>query len=418
MKHIYTSLDIGSDSIKIVVCELYQNKVNLLASSSYKSKGIKKGLIVNVEYASESIKHAIKDVEEMLGIKIDKVITSIPSYFNEYSVAKAEVQIENENGVVTYNDIRNVLEKSIQSKKEEDKEIINYIPVDFSLDDEKGINNPLNKKGDILSSRSIVVSTQKKYVYSVISLLESIDIKVIDISTTGIGDIHAFRDKNIDNSIGVIINIGSEVTTISLYNRGIIVKSSVINMGGKNITKDIAYMYKTNFNIANDLKLHFALAHKRNASTSDTYEIETDYDNELKINQYEISEIVSSRLEEILNLAKKEINILTSKQIDYIIITGGTSNIADIKYILNDIFGRNVNVGNLKLVGIRDNKYSSCLGNIIYFINKLKLKGEEYTMIDNEEASKLANTRNNYQDINNETMLEKITDCFLANRRI
>lgn len=418
MKHIYTSLDIGSDSIKIVVCELYQNKLNLLACSSYKSKGIKKGLIVNVEHASESIKNAIKDVEEMLGIKIDRVITSVPSYFNEYSVAKAEIKIENEDGIVTYDDVKKVLDESIQSKKDEEKEIINYIPVDFTLNGEKGINNPVNKKGSILSSRSIVVSTQKKYVYSVISLLENIGIEVIDISTTGIGDIYAFRDKSIDSSVGVIINIGSELTTISLYNRGIIVKSSVINMGGKNITKDIAYMYKTNLNTANELKLHFALAHRRNASTNDTYEIETDYDNELKINQFEISEVVSSRLEEILNLSKKEINILTSKQIDYIIISGGTSNIADIKYILNDIFGRNVNVGNLKLVGIRDNKYSSCLGNIIYFINKLKLKGEEYTMVDSEEISKLSNTIRNYQDINNETMLEKMTKCFLANRRI
>ena len=110
MKHIYTSLDIGSDSIKIVVCELYQNKLNLLASSSYKSKGIKKGLIVDVEKASESIKYAIKDVKDMLGIDIDKVIVSVPSYFNEYSVAKAEIQIENENSIVTYDDIRNVLE--------------------------------------------------------------------------------------------------------------------------------------------------------------------------------------------------------------------------------------------------------------------------------------------------------------------
>ena len=418
MKHIYTSLDIGSDSIKVVVCELYQNKLNLLASSSCKSNGIKKGLIVNVEQASESIKNAIKEVSDILGIRINKVIANIPSYFNEYSVAKAEIQIENEDSVVTYDDIKNVLEKSIQSISEEEKEIINYIPVDFCLDDEKNINNPLNKKGKNLSSRSIVISTQKKYVYSVISLLENIGIEVVDVSTTGIGDIFAFKDKQIDNSIGVIINIGSELTIVSLYNRGIIVKNSVINMGGKNITKDIAYMYKINSSTANDLKLHFALAHKRNASTSDTYEIETDYNNALKINQYEISEIVSSRLEEILNLAKKEINILTSKQIDYIIITGGTSNIADVQYILNDIFGRNANVGNLKLIGIRDNKYSSCLGNIIYFINKLKLKGEEYTMIDNEESSKLASNRNNYQDINNETMLEKMTDSFLANRRI
>ena len=77
MKHVYTSVDIGSDSIKVVVCELFQNKLNLLAASSYKSRGIKKGLITDVEEASTCIREAISDVEEMLGIPIKRVIASI-----------------------------------------------------------------------------------------------------------------------------------------------------------------------------------------------------------------------------------------------------------------------------------------------------------------------------------------------------
>ena len=195
MKHIYTSLDIGSDSIKIVVCELYQNKLNLLASSSYKSKGIKKGLITNVEEASKSVMGSIKDVENILGIKIDKVVASVPSYFNEYNVAKAEMDINNPEHIVTANDVKNILDMAIQSKMSEDSEIINYIPVDFKLDDENGIKSPMGKSGNKLSVRTIVVSTQKKYIYSVISLLENIGIEVVDISTTGIGNIYAFKDK-------------------------------------------------------------------------------------------------------------------------------------------------------------------------------------------------------------------------------
>lgn len=416
MRHIYTSLDIGSDSIKIVVCELYQNKLNLLASSSYKSKGIKKGLITNVEEASKSILDALKSIEQMIGIKIDKIITTVPSYFNEYSIVKDEIDIAGER--VTYDDINKVIDGAIQSKNLGDLEIINYIPVDFNVDEEHNIKNPLGKIGKKLSVRCVLVSTQQKYVYSVISLLEENGIEVVDISTSGIGDIYAFKNKQLENTISVIINIGSETTTIGLYNKGIIVKSTIISMGGKHVSKDIAYMYKTSLETANDLKLHFALAHKKNASVSDTYEIKTEFADELKINQYEISEIVASRLEEILNLAKKEINILTSKQIDYIIITGGTSNMADIEYIASDVFARDVSIGNMKLVGIRDNKYSSCVGNIIYFINKMKLKGENYSMMSDETASKMINYSSGYQDISNETMLKKITECFLANRRI
>lgn len=414
MKHIYTSLDIGSDSIKLVVCELYQNKLNLLACSSVKSKGIKKGLITNVEEATASIERAIADVEGILNIKINQVIATIPSYAVEYAVVKGEVDINNETGIVFYNDIKEVLDVAIQSKKLEENELISILPVDFKVDDEKGLKDPVNISGSKLGVRAILVSTPKKYVYSVIGLLEGMGIETVDISTNGIGDINAFMSKDIAVGVGVTINIGSEITNVSLYNHGIIVKNAIINMGGKHVTNDIAYMYKTDHQTAEDLKLHFALAHKRNASTSDMCEIKTEYDDGLKINQFEISEVVSSRLEEILNLAKKEINILTSKRIDYIIITGGTSNMADIEYVANDVFGRDVSIGNIKLVGIRDNKYSSCIGNIVYFINKLKLKGQDYSMISDLDASKLASIRKGFQEINNMEMLEKLTEYFFS----
>ncbi len=417
MKHIYTSLDIGSDSIKIVVCELYQNKLNLLASTSYPSKGIKKGLVANVEDAMASIRGAIKSVEDMLGITINQVIASVPSYFTDYSVVKGEIEILNDSGLVTHHEIKTVLDASLGSKDIDTDELITLLPVDFWLDEQKGIKDPINMTGSKLGVRAIAVTTEKKYIYSVVGLLENMGITTVDISTNGIGDYYAFKSKNIENELGAIINIGNDVTTISLFNKGIIVKNSVVNMGGKNIDKDIAYMYKTDLETARNLKLHFALAHKRNASTGDKCEIKTAYDDELQINQFEISEIVSSRIEEILNLAKNEIKILTSKKIDYIIITGGTSNIADIDYVANDVFGKDVSIGNIKLVGIRDNKYSSCIGNIVYFISKIKLKGQNFSMVSSEDASSLATVRKGFE-INNETMLKNLVEYFLANRRI
>ena len=91
---------------------------------------------------------------------------------------------------------------------------------------------------------------------------------------------------------------------------------------------------------------------------------------------------------------------------------------ADIEYVANDVFGRDVSIGNVKLVGIRDNKYSSCVGNIVYYIAKQKLKGVSLSMVDNEQASILASVRKGYNEINNEKMLGKLMEYFLANRRI
>jgi cell division protein FtsA len=414
MKHIYTSVDIGSDSIKIVVCELFQNKLNLLAATSYKSRGIKKGLITNVELASKSLKEALFEVEGMLGIQIKKVIASVPSYFAEYAVVKGDTEITSEDREVTSDDILKAIQNATASKELENREVVTVIPVDFRLDGATGIKDPTGKTGKDLSVRSILASTHKKNVYSVIGLFDAIGIEVVDISLNNIGDLCAFKNKDIDKKIGAIVNIGSETTTVSLYNRGIIVKSSVINMGGKNIDNDISYMYKTDSVTANKLKHKFALAHKRNANVSDTVEITTSVDESLKINQFEISEIVSSRLEEILNLAKKEMNILTTKRIDYIIITGGTSNMPDIELIATEVLGKNISIGNIKLLGIRNNKYSSCVGNIVYFISRLKLRGKNYSMIDNEEASELAAVRKSSLETANDSVLGKLFGYFFS----
>lgn len=413
MKHIYTSLDIGSDTIKIVVCELYQNKLNLLAASSYKSKGIKKGLISNVELATESIKGAFNEIEEMLGIKIRKVITSVPSFNAEYSIIKGNAKITNIDGVVTSNDIINCLESAAKTSSYTSREMVTILPIDYTVDDKTLIKDPKGMKCSVLGCRAVLVTTPKKNVYSVVGLLESIGIEVVDITLNDIGDLYSFNNKIFDQKVGAIINIGSEITNVSLYNRSILVKSSIVNMGGKNIDNDISYMYKVDIPTANNLKLKFALAHKKNASVNDIVEVKSAIENNLKINQFEISEVVMSRLEEILNEAKKEINLLTSRKIDYIIITGGISNMQGFEYVVRDVFGDNANIGNVRMLGIRDNIYSSCIGNLVYFISKLKLKNKDYTMISDNEVYQMTSASSRKLSTS-DSMLGKIFGFFFS----
>ena len=384
MKHIYTSLDIGSDSMKIVVCELYKNKINLLAASSFKSKGITRGLITDVELASMSLKQAFQEVNDMLGIKIKKVIASVPNYLADYTIIQSDIDITD--GVVSHDDILKSLEMAIKSKKNNGKELVTVLPVDYKLDNQITVKDPLGKRCIKLGCRAIAVSVPKKNAYSVLGLLEKIGIEVADISLNNIGDLFSFKNSEFDNKLAAIINIGAETTSLSIYNRGVVLRSSIINQGGKNIDKDLAYMYKIDVDSANKIKHKYVVASKNKSNGSDYIEITDKKDNKIKINQLELSQVVESRVREILNLAKNELNSLTRKKIDYIIITGGTSNMAGFEYVASSIFGSEVNIGNIKMIGVRNNKYSSCVGNIVYFISKLKLKGKNYTMIDDGDA--------------------------------
>lgn len=407
MRNVYTSIDVGSDTIKVVVCQLYNNKLNLLAASSVKSEGIKKQKIVNTELASKCVKKAISEVEEMLGIEIKKVIASVSNENANFFISNGKTTINEEVGVLG-KDVSKVLENSLKNIDTEDNEIVNVVPIDFTLDNEKELLDPRGKMGHILTSRAVVSTVPKKNVYGIVNLLENVGLEVVDISLNNVGDINSLRNKNTEKAIGAIINIGYDCTSITLYNKDIAIKNSIIDVGGRNIDNDLAYIYKLNLSDAVKIKEKFALAHKRYASKGDFYEVMNKLGEKIKINQFEVSEVVMSRIEEILVLARKEINLLTKREVDYIIITGGTSSMDNFGVVAEEVLGNLAKVGSIKVLGIRNNKYSSVVGNIIYFINKLRLRNIDYTMVDDYEFE----NDNKLMNVINDTMLGKVFGYF------
>ena len=409
MKHIYTSVDIGTDTTKVVVTELYKGKLNLLAASSIKSKGIKKGLITDVNEASNSLKKAVSEVQEMLGIKIKKVLVNVASYFAEFSKVEGEIKINSQDSVINGYHVSQVLESALKNSSFS-KEIVSIIPIDFCVDNQVGIKDPKGLMGDTLRVRAVVSLVPKKNIYSVVSLIDNIGLEVVDISLNGIGDINAFKGKDIDSMLGAIVNIGYETTNVSIYNKGIIIKNSIIGMGGKNIDNDLSYMYKVDLSVANRIKEKFASANKQYASKVEFYNV----DDTIRVNQFEVSDVVMSRIEEILTLAKKEINLLANRRMDYVIITGGVSNMEGFKNVAESVFGDNVRIGNVNIIGVRNNKYSSAIGNVAYYINRLKLLGNDISMVDEDDLNELSYSKKSLINVTEESMLGKVFGYFFG----
>ena len=111
---------------------------------------------------------------------------------------------------------------------------------------------------------------------------------------------------------------------------------------------------------------------------------------EISISEYEATEVVSSRLEEILKLAKKQINLLTKKEIHYIMITGGVSEMANFSILLEEVFGHNAKIGQTNEIGVRSNIYSACVGFIKYYEEKLKLRNQEFSIFSESEIEELS----------------------------
>lgn len=413
MKNIFTSIDIGSDSIKIVTCELHNNKLNLLAASSTKSKGIKMGMIVNPNEASLSIRKCLDDIESMLGIKINKVIASVPSNLAEFTFIRGKVDVNTDSGLIESDNIVDVLQVAMEDKITSDKEMVTIIPIDFKVNDNETFTNPIGKMGRTLETRAIMITTPKKNVYSVVTVLEDVGVDVIDIMINSIGDINSLKIKETDDKVGAIINIGSDTTNISLYNKNIVVKNSIIPIGGNELDKTISSTYKLDLDTAKKLKEKFALAHRKYANVSEFMEVSNSMNENVKINQYDLSEVCMTKLEDFFLLIQKEIKYLTDKELDYVIFTGGVSMMTHFDYLVKEEFSSVSSVGNMKIIGVRNNIYSACIGNIIYFIGKLKLKGKNYSMISSKDMENLSSRRSG-TNISSESMLGKVVEYFFG----
>ena len=214
-----------------------------------------------------------------------------------------------------------------------------------------------------------------------------------------------------DKKNSAVINIGDEKTEVSIFKKGILIETENIDIGGKNIDRDICYIYDINRSKAKELKEKFALGHKRNASTSWSEDVLTNNEENNKINQYEISEIIYSRIKEILELSKKQINLLTKLEISYIIVTGGITEINDFNLIIEEVFGNEVGSYKVHEIGCRHNKYSSALGFIKYYHDKLTFRNKLAYTVDEELQKELLNTKKT----NNSSILGKIYGYFFNN---
>lgn len=410
MRKIYTSVDLGSDSIKILVAEIYNKKLNVLAVSNVKSSGIKKGLIVDANEILVSLREAISEIEGKLMITIDKVIASVPSYYSTFEIVTGEVDID-EYGKITGLDVVKVLQKAVKSKLKMDRELVTIIPIYYIVDDKKNIKDPKNLIGKKLGVKAMMATTPSKNVQSIISIFQSLGIDVVDVNLGSIADYNEFKNNTSDTGVSAVINIGHDITTVSLFNKGIIINSEVIQIGGKNIDNDISYVFKLDKKDSSKLKENFAVAHKKFSRVNDVKKAVTTNRDLISITQYDISQVVMSRLTEILKLAKKQTYLLTNREISYIIITGGTAELPGMSYLVEEIFGSNAKVGNIDTIGIRNNKYSTVSGLIKGINDKLESRDKEYTMIDLDNDA----SGQNKLSINDSSVLNKVFGYFFDN---
>ena len=410
MRKIIASIDIDSDSIKFIVGEFCNKRLNILSASKISTRNASSS-DNSREDIINSIGEAVKEASNKIGTDIKKVLLGLDTRNLKLVKSTAEMKIEREDHLINHGDINKILDLSSKSKIPSNYALVGIIPVEFALDGEKYVKNPLDKESTTLGIKSILALSPKDYIQGMLELLEQSGLRVVDIVLSPLGDYYMFKDGQTNKSVGAVINLGYDVSMVSVFNRGILTNTKCINAGSRSVIKDIAYIYKIDLDSAKGIYNDLALASSRLANASDYRVVTNTEGKSIQINQYEVSEIASTRIEDILEQLKKQINILTKKEISYIIVTGGLTELKDFSIVLEKAMGRDVTLGNVKVIGARDNNFASAIGIIKYYNDKCELIGKNTSVLSESDINKM-NNRGNDESDTKESLFGKVFGYF------
>lgn len=411
MRKIMSSLDIGYASIKLIVAEINKKKLYVLTSSIVNNDAVKKDMTIDYDILEGIIKKLLSDAKEKLGIEIKKTLLTIPTDSASFTINRARIDIKNEDNLITVDDMIKVVNLSGKNVVQDNMELVNITPLYYTLDDSSKTDIPVNTFSRSLEVKSIITSSSKDDVYKYLRVLDNLGVSVVDINYDVVGNYFAFKSDDMDTTCGIIIDIGYLSTSISVYNKGVLVNTLKIKVGSLNVLKDISYVYKISLDSAKEVYKKLGLGNSKNANNLEKIELKDNNGDKLIINQVNLSEIIESRVQEILSMAKKQINTLTKRQISYIICTGGIANIGDFDLNVLEIFGKNARIGYINTIGIRDTRYASTFGLIKWYDYNAKLKNYDYSILNLEEQEEFSKEESEAKTSSN-SIIGKVFDYF------
>ena len=335
-------IDIGSTKICVLLANVSdRNIVQILGTGIAPSLGVQRGVIVDIDDARRSIVEAIDKVESSSGLKVSRAFVgfsgkNVGSLNNRVAVA-----IDRRDHLVTPTAIRRGLISVHKITLPQDRRLVHVIPRRYFIDGVTGIRNPIGMHGFRLDLEAHIVTGGLVYIQNLGVCMEAAGVQIEDIVVNPIASGEAVLDPE-DKEDGVIlVDIGGGTTDIAVYGEGTIWHTSVIPVGGIQVTKDLSQGLGIPFNIAEELKVKYGNLLPGSEGWTETVRSETK--EKYSVSQEDLCYIIRARIEEVLRMILLEIPH-SEYTPSSVVITGGTSNLGGMEEFAQQIMGLPVRV--------------------------------------------------------------------------
>jgi cell division protein FtsA len=371
---IVTGLDIGTTKICVIIAEVTESGVEIIGCGTNPSRGLRKGVVVNIDGTVDSIKKAVEAAEAMAGISLDSAFVGIAGGHIKGLNSRGVISVSGKNQGITQADVDRVIEAAKAITLPADRKVIHIIPQEFIIDDQGGVKEPLGMSGHRLEAEVHIVTGAIASAENIIRCAARAGLEVRDIVLQPLASSEATLTAD-EKELGVLlVDIGGGTSDIAVFVDGSIRHTAVLSLGGDHLTHDIAIGLRTPPHSAEEIKRQFGCALASLVSSEEVVEVPSVGGRKPRLmSRQMLCEIVQPRMEEIFTLVELEVRRAGFMQqvAAGVVVTGGSSIMEGVPELAEQLFdlpvrlGMPTGVGGLKEV-VSSPMYATGVGLVLY----------------------------------------------------
>ena len=371
-ENVIVGLDIGTTKICAIVAEVSEGGVDIVGIGTHPSKGLRKGVVINIDATVESIRKAVEEAELMAGAQIASVYCGIAGShirgFNSHGIVAVK------NREVSESDVKRVIDAARAVAIPMDREIIHVLPQEFIVDEQDGIMEPLGMSGVRLEAKVHIVTGAATSAQNIIRCCNRTGLEVNDIVLDQLAASEAVLIPD-EKELGVaLVDIGGGTTDLVVFSQGAVRQTAIFGLGGNHLTNDIAVGLRTPLVDSEKIKTKYGCALTSMVKKEETIEVPSVGGRRARaLSRQILAEIIEPRMEEIFNLVHREIlksgyeNLIPSG----VVLTGGTASLEGLPELVEQIFNLPVRRGYPSGVGglmdvVNNPMFATAVGLVLY----------------------------------------------------
>jgi cell division protein FtsA len=380
-------IDIGTRKVAAVIGEITEErKIEVIGIGTADSKGLRKGVVVNLDITSAAIKKAQEEAELMAGVAMNAAFIGMSGAHIKSFNSRGVIAVSGKNREISREDIKRVIEQSKAVSIPPDREIIHVIPQEFIVDDQDGIRDPLGMNGIKLEVNVHIVTGASTLVQNLRTCVERAGINIEQIVLNQLATSAAVLTHD-EKELGVgLIDIGAGTTEVAIFERGSLWYTSIIPLGGDNFTNDIAVGLRTAIPDAERIKKKFGCVVSPPGEEQETIEVPSVGSGRKSrvLSRQLLADIIQPRAEEIFRLVDNDIKRMGyEKSLNSgVVLTGGTALLEGIEEVAEEIFDLPVRRGDPVGVGglvdrVNTPDYATAVGLLFYGYQQMRDGGRQ-----------------------------------------